>query len=63
MPAQLYTHHEHEHGEHEHGMLSNPTQVRSRTAGVVQYYHQCLKTNLKTHLQMLGGDVLARSLI
>ena len=45
MPAQLYTHHEHEHGEHEHRMLSSPAsaQVRWRTAEVVQYYHQCLK--------------------
>ena len=59
MPAQLYTHHEHEHGEHEHGMLSGPAQVRSRTAEVVNYHHK----NLKTFLQMLGGDVLARSLI
>ena len=61
MPAQLYTHHEHEHGEHEHGRLSGPAsaQVRSRTAEVVNYHHK----NLKTFLQMLGGDVLARSLI
>ena len=60
IPAQLYTHHEHEHGDHEHGMLSGPAQVRLEDVN----YHQCLKTNLKTFLQMLGGvDVLARSLI